>query len=83
MKLLVVFSIILILFLYIWSESQALKLVNEVNKLNAARNQMVDEKQQRVALLESFSTLPRIEQKALELGLRHVTEADILNRIVR
>ncbi len=80
MKLLIVASIILILFLYVWNESTALKLVNEVNKLNATRTQMVDEKQQQIALVESYSTLPRVEQKALEMGMRHVTDADLVNR---
>jgi len=83
MKLLIAFSIILLLFLYVWSESQALKLVNEVNRLKNEYNCLVDERRQLMALVELYSTLPRIEQKAQELGMHHSSAAEILGRIER
>ncbi len=83
MKLLIVISIILILFFYVWEESQAIKLMGEINKLKKERDRLLDEKKQLVAITEVYSTLPRIEQKAREIGLRHSTGADIIDFIER
>ncbi len=83
MKLLIILSIILILFLYVWGESQALKLINEVNRLKIEYNRLLDQKRQSIALVELYSTLPRIEQKALELGMHPARDEEIIGLIER
>ena len=83
MKLIIVFAVVLLLFFYVWEESQALKLVGQINQLKKEIKYLNDEHKRLVAQAEINSTLPLIEQKALALGLRHSAEADIIGIIIK
>lgn len=83
MKILIVLALILILFFYVWKESQALKMVVKIDALRKESKRLIDEHKRLVALVEINSMLPVIEAKALAMGLRHTTQADTISRILK